>query len=170
MFNPDLASNAGSADQVFEDLRGILRDLGVDFQEAGGREIFAGYTPNAASYDPISVRFWFPEDGSGILAADGLILPLDDEPTHDLRVALNYLNSELYTFSFYVVDTENGPEVMVRQALLPSVDQEPTLHPREIQHALTGLCAQKAIFSGPLGRVTEGSSWRFVKEALKSVR
>jgi len=169
VFNADLATNAGDPAQVYDDLRGILRDLGVDFQEVGGHEILAGYTPNAASYDPISIRFWFPEQ-TGVLVADGLILPLEEEPSHDLRVALNYLNSELYTFSFFVVDTDNGPEVMVRQALLPCVDQAPTLHPREIQHALTGLCAQKAIFAGPLGRVAEGSSWRFVKEALKSVR
>jgi len=170
VFVADVAKHAGEALRVYNDLRGALRELDVRTQEVGNRELTTDFTPSP-SYEPITVRFLFPE-AHGLVAAEGLLfaLPPGEEPTEDLRIGLNYLNQELGTFSFYVAPVEGGSEVVVRQDLLPNLNQRSSLHPREIKHAMTGLCAQKAIFAGPLQRVQEGHSWRFVKEALKAIR
>jgi hypothetical protein len=117
----------------------------------------------------VQVRFSFPER-IGVLTAVGQLFPIATEPGEELRTALNYLNQEQALFTFYLAGGAEGPEVVVRQDLLPNLRQNPTLHSKEIHQALTGLCTQKQIFAAPLQRVADGASWRFVKDALKAVR
>lgn len=167
-FRPDVAANAGEALRVFNDLRGALRELELESSEGGNRELWVEFSPNA-SYEPVLVRFCFLER-QGVLSAVGRLCQVTSEPGEELRAAINYLNQELALYSFYIAGGSEGPEVAVRQDLLPNLGKGPSVHPKEVQQVLTGLCTQKQIFAGPLQRVVEGASWRFVKDALKAVR
>lgn len=167
-FKPDVAASAGEALRVYNDLRAALRELELESSEGGNREIWLEYSPNP-SYEPILVRFAFLERG-GTLSAVGQLFQIQSEPSDEFRTALNFLNQELAQFTFYVAGGADGPEVSVRKDLLPNLRAGPTVHAKEVQQTLTGLCAQKQIFAAPLQRVAEGASWRFVKDALKAVR
>lgn len=165
---PDLAANAGEALRVFNDLRAALRDLELPASEGGARELWVEFSPSP-SYEPVQVRFAFPER-IGVLTAVGQLFPITSEPGEELRTALNYLNQEQALYTFYVAGGPDGPEVVVRHDLLPNLRQNPSLHSKEVHQALTGLCTQKQIFGAQLQKVADGGSWRFVKDALKAVR
>lgn len=167
-FKPDVTASAGEPLRVYNDLRGALRELELESSEGGNREIWLEFSPNA-SYEPILVRFAFLERG-GVLSAIGQLFQIQSEPAEEFGTALNFLNQELPQYTFYVAGGADGPEVSVRKDLLPNLRGSPAVHSKEVLQTLTGLCAQKQIFAGPLQRVAEGASWRFVKDALKAVR
>jgi hypothetical protein len=168
-FVPDVTAHAGDAARVGADLRAALKELKVPVRE-DRRDLWVEYTPSP-SYDPIQVRFFFPGPG-GLACAEGLLVELADQVHEELRAAINYLNLELSSYRFYAGDLSGkaGRGVHVRQDLLPNLGGGPSIHPRELRQALTGLCAQKAIFADPLRRAQEGGSWRAVKDALKALK
>jgi hypothetical protein len=167
-YKPDVAASSGEALRVYNDLRAALRELKLESSEGGNREISLEFSPSA-SYSPVRVRFAFLER-SGVLSAMGQLFPLQSQPGDEFGTALNFLNQELALYAFYVAGGQQGPEVVVRQDLLPNLRQGAAVHPKEVLQTLTGLCTQKQIFAGPLQRVAEGGSWRFVRDALKAVR
>jgi hypothetical protein len=170
-FVPDVAKHAADPARVANDLRSALKELKVAFKEDGKRDLNLEYTPSA-SYEPIQVRFHFLGT-VGVACAEGLIAELEGEVHEELRAAINFLNLELSSFRFYVGERAGakGQGIHVRQDLLPNLGGSgPSIHPRELRQALTGLCAQKAIFAEPLRRAQEGSSWRGVKDALRALK
>ena len=117
------------------------------------------------------LKFFFP-DGLSILALEGLLAVIEGQPTEDLRRAINYLNAETQLYRFYVSEGD-GPmdsELLARCDLLPNLEGEPTFHARELRQAMTGLCAQKAIFADALLQVHGGRSWRLIKDAMRAIR
>lgn len=162
-FVVDIPVNAGEGDHA--DLRKILDELGIQAEKDASGVLHCDYTPG--SYEPVRVRFFFPAD-LGIVGLEGELLSFEGEPLNELRTALNYLNVEVDTYRFYV-DEQQGV-VLVRHDLLPNLEVQPAIHPRELRQALTGLCAQKAIFAESLEQVQGGRSWRFVKDALRAFR
>lgn len=162
-FVSGISANSGGARQVEKELRKTLRELDINTSEDGQGNIFVDYTPG--SYDPVQVRFSFP-DGLGIVAMEAELLPLQDEAGEELRIALNFLNVEVDTYRFYVGEGK----ICVRHDMIPNLDASMWIHPRELRQVLTGLCAQNAIFADSLNQVQNGKSWRFVKDALKAFR
>jgi hypothetical protein len=168
-FVPDIATHAGDPQRVANDLRTALKELKISFKESGQRELQSEFTPSP-SYEAIKVRFHFP-GGRGIVAAEGHLLDLDGEPHEELRIAINYLNQEMSVFRFYVGDAVSGRKALyVRHDMLPNTSGGAQIHSRELRQALTGLCAQKAIFAEPLKRVNGGASWKGVKDALRALK
>jgi hypothetical protein len=170
-FVPDVSSHAGDAARVGNDLRAALKELKVTFKEDGRRDLWVEYTPSP-SYEAIHVRFFFL-GGVGIASAEGLLAELSGDVHEELRTAINYLNLELSSFRFYVGDLaggKSGQGVHVRHDLIANLGGGPSIHPRELRQALTGLCAQKAVFADPLRRAQEGGSWRAVKDALRALK
>ncbi|MBX3466069.1 MAG: hypothetical protein KF878_04095 [Planctomycetes bacterium] len=169
-FVPDVSAHAGDAARVANDLRAALKELKVPFKEDGRRDLWVEYTPSP-SYQAIAVRFFF-HDRLGVCCAEGLLGEVAGEVHEELRMAINYLALELSTFRFYVGDLAQGRGrgIHVRHDLLPSTGGGPAIHPRELRQALTGLCAQKAVFADPLRRCQEGASWRNVKDALRALK
>ncbi len=168
-FHPDIEGHAGGGIRVQTEFRKLLDEVGVTARSDASGAHWADYTPG--SYEPIRVKFFFPRS-LGILSVEGLIHAVAGQPTEDLRTALNYLNAEVPTYRFYVSEGD-GPmdsEILVRYDLLPSVDADPPIHPRELRQTLTGLCAQKAIFAETLSQIQDGRSWRLVKDALRAIR
>ena len=161
-------ARAGEALVVFNDLRGVLRELEIDARAASNNELRAEFRGDA-QYEPIKVRFTFPE-GCGVVAIEGLLLSLDGDPSEELRLALNFLNQELLGLKLYIQGDSERSDVVISASLLPSVDASPALHPREVQQALMALCGHKAIFASPLERVQGGHSWRFVRDAMKALK
>lgn len=166
-FAPDVTGNAGDAATLNGKLRDLLRELEVTTSDGPDGAVWTEYTPGG--YDPIGVRFRLPA-GLGILAVEGELVELGDEVADDLWIALNYLNSEVSTYRFFVGEGRSGKAVFARQDLLPNLEDEPALHPRELRQAMTGLCAQGAIFAESLKQVQGGRSWRYVKDALRAFR
>lgn len=166
-FTADVDGNAGEALVVFNDLRGVLRELGIDARAASNNELRAEFRGDS-QYDPIQVRFTFPERG-GIVAIEGLLLSLNEEPGDELRLAINFLNQELQGLKLYVQGDSEQSDVVISAALLPTLGS-PSLAGREVKQALMALCAHKAIFAGPLERVQGGHSWRFVRDAMKALK
>lgn len=170
-FVPDVSSHAGDAARVGNDLRAVLKELKVVFKEDARRDLWVEYTPSP-SYEAINVRFFF-QDGGGIVSAEGLLAELSADVNEELRTAINYLNLELSSFRFYVGELAGGRAgqgIHVRHDLLANLGGGPAIHPRELRQALTGLCAQKAVFADPLRRTQEGGSWRSVKDALRALK
>lgn len=170
-FVPDVSSHAGDATRVGNDLRAALKEMKVTFKEDGRRDLWVEYTPSP-SYEPINVRFFFL-GGSGIASAEGLLVELSGDVHEELRTAINYLNLELSSFRFYVGELaggRSGQGIHVRHDLLANLSGGPAIHPRELRQALTGLCAQKAVFADPLRRAQDGGSWRSVKDALRALK
>lgn len=170
-FVPDVSAHAGDAARVANDLRSALKELKVPFKEDGRRDLWVEYTPSP-SYEAIQVRFTFG-GGLGLCGAEGLLAELAGDVHEELRAGINYLNLELSSFRFYVgglAGGRAGQGIHVRHDLLPSLDGGPSIHPRELRQALTGLCAQKAVFADPLRRAQEGSTWRNVKDALRALK
>jgi hypothetical protein len=172
-FVPDVSSHAGDAAKVGNDLRGALKELKIAFKEDKGKgaDLWVEYTPSP-SYEAINVRFFFLA-GSGVASAEGLLVELTGDVHEELRTAINYLNLELSSFRFYVGELaggKSGQGIHVRQDLLANLSGGPAIHPRELRQALTGLCAQKAVFADPLRRAQEGGSWRSVKDALRALK
>lgn len=168
-FVPDIAANGGDPQRVANDLRSALKELKVQFKESAQRELTSEYTPSP-SYEAIKVRFHFP-GGRGVVAAEGHLLDLEGDPHEELRTAINYLNQEMSVFRFYVGDAPSGRKALyVRHDMLPNTGGGSHIHSRELRQALTGLCAQKAIFSEPLKRVNGGASWKGVKDALRALK
>lgn len=170
-FVPDVSAHAGEAARVANDLRAALKELKVAFKEDGRRDLWVQYTPSP-SYEAVQVRFTFVE-AHGVCGAEGLVSELSSDDIHEeLRAAINYLNMELSGFRFYVGELagRSGRGIHVRHDLLPNLGGNPSIHPRELRQALTGLCAQKAVFADPLRRAQEGGSWRNVKDALRALK
>lgn len=170
-FVPDVSAHAGEAARVAGDLRAALKELGVPFKEDGRRDLWVEYTPSP-SYEAIPVRFTF-SGATGVCGAEGLITDLEGDVHEELRTAINYLNLELSSFRFYAGELEGGRSgrgIHVRHDLLPNLSSVPSIHPRELRQALTGLCAQKAVFADPLRRAQEGGTWRNVKDALRALK
>jgi hypothetical protein len=167
-FVPDLVNQSGEVLRVFNDLRYTLRQMDLETGEVGSRELLIEYQANAA-YEPIRIKFLFPES-FGTLAAEGLLFGVEGEPSDEVRLALNFLNQELPLFTFYVAPRAQGHEILVRQDVLPDLRDKVTISPKELRHVLTGLCAQKEIFTDVLRGVQEGRSWRTVRDALKALR
>ncbi len=170
-FVPDVSGHAGEAARVANDLRAALKELKVPFKEDGKRDLWVEYTPSP-SYEAIQVRFTFV-GGQGVCGAEGLIAEVEGDVHEELRAAVNYLNLELSSFRFYVGELAGGKAghgIHVRHDLLPNLGGGPAIHPRELRQALTGLCAQKAVFADPLRRAQDGGSWRNVKDALRALK
>lgn len=169
-FVPDVAKHAADAARVANDLRAALKELKITFKEDGRRDLWLDYTPSP-SYEPIQVRFHFLGT-TGIACAEGFLAEVAGEVHEELRTAINFLNLELSSFRFYVGERAGGKGqgIHVREDLLPNLGAGPSIHPRELRQALTGLCAQKAIFAEPLRRAQEGGSWRGVKDALRALK
>jgi len=167
-FAANVDAKAGEALVVFNDLRGVLRELEIDARAASNNELRAEFQGDA-QYDPIKVRFTFPER-YGIVAVEGLLLSLAGDPSEELRLAVNFLNQELQGLKLYVQGDSEQSDVVISANLIPTLDSSPTLHPREVQQALMALCAHKAIFAGPLERVQGGHPWRFVRDAMKALK
>lgn len=170
-FVPDVSGHAGEATRVANDLRAALKELKVSFKEDGRRDLWVEYTPSP-SYEAIQVRFTFA-GGLGLCGAEGLIAELQGEVHEELRAAINFLNLELSSFRFYVGELaggRSGQGIHVRHDLLPNLGGGPSIHPRELRQALTGLCAQKAVFADPLRRAQDGGTWRNVKDALRALK
>lgn len=171
-FIPDVPAHAGEAARVANDLRAALKELKVPFKEDGRRDLWVEYTPSP-SYEAIQVRFTFAGT-LGVCGAEGLLGELAGDEVHEeLRAAINYLNMELSGFRFYVGELaggRSGQGIHVRHDLLPNLGGGPSIHPRELRQALTGLCAQKAVFADPLRRAQDGGSWRNVKDALRALK
>lgn len=161
-FEPDVATHAGESSRVFGELRTTLRDLGVNTIGMGA-VLRATWTPGA--YEPMQYRFWTPEE-TGVVAIEGLLTTLPSEPTEGLRLALNYLNVELETLRYYL----GGNSVYVRADILPYVQKNQWLNPRELKLALTNVCAQQAQFKDTLDGIQAGRPWTAVKDAIKSYR
>jgi hypothetical protein len=163
-FVPDVAKHAGDPARVANDLRAALKELKVTFKEDGRRDL---------SYEPIQVRFHFLGQ-VGVACAEGLLAEVTGDVHDELRTAINYLNLELSSFRFYVgalSGGRSGQGIHVRSDLAPNLGGAgPAIHTRELRQALTGLCAQKAIFAEPLRRAQEGGSWRGVKDALRALK
>lgn len=168
-FVPDVAGHAGSAAKLAGELRQVLRELKVDAREDPRKDLRGEFTPSA-SYEPIPLRFFFP-GGQGILAVEGTLILLEGPPHEELRHALNFLCQEVAACRFYAGQEPDGRRaVFARADLLPNLDAAPALHARDLRQALTGLCAQRAIFAEPLQRVQGGQSWRFVRDTLKALK
>jgi hypothetical protein len=171
-FVPDVAKHSGEPGRVGNDLRTALKELKVTFKEDSRRDLWLEYTPSP-SYEPIQVRFHFL-GAVGIACAEGLLAEVTGDVHEELRTAVNFLNLELSSFRFYVgalSGGKSGQGIHVRSDLVPNLaGAGPAIHPRELRQALTGLCAQKAIFAEPLRRAQEGSSWRGVKDALRALK
>lgn len=168
-FIPDVAAHAGDPAKVGNDLKAALKELKIPFKEDGRRDLWVEYTPSP-SYEPVNVRFSFA--GSGLCSAEALLAKLDGDVHEELRTAINVLNLELSAYRFYVGDlsTGDGHGIHVRHDLLPNLTSSPAIHPRELRQALTGLCAQNAVFTEPLERAQGGASWRGVKDALRALK
>ncbi len=166
-FTPDVAAHAGDREAALRDLKRVLREVEVEFREDPTGALWAEYTPG--SYDPVRVCFSFPAQ-HGILAVEGELFPLLEDPAHELLEAINFLNVEIDAYRVYAGEGHDGPAVLIRQDVLPNVDAEPTFHPRELRQVLTGMCGQKQIFTDPLRRVQEGGPVSGVKDALKAFR
>jgi hypothetical protein len=161
-FTPDVESNAGQGERVQAELRGTLRELGV--QTTGlGSVATADWTPG--SYPSMSYRFWAAE-GLGLIALEGKLVELDDEPSEDLRFALNHINVELQNIRYYAA----GNVIYVRTDLLPYVEKSKQLNPRELKLALTNLCAQGPLFKDALLSIQSGRPWTAVKDVIRSMR
>lgn len=170
-FVPDVSAHGGEAARVANDLRAALKELKVPFKEDGRRDLWVEYTPSP-SYEPIQVRFSFVGT-LGVCGAEGLLVEIQGDVHEELRTAINYLNLEVAGYRFYVGELaqgRSGEGVHVRHDLLPNLGGGPSIHPRELRQALTGLCAQKAVFADPLRRAQGGGSWRNVKDALRALK
>lgn len=161
-FTPDVESNAGQGERVQAELRGTLRELGVETTGLGPIAK-AEWTPG--SYETMSYRFWAAE-GLGMIALEGKLVELDDEPSEDLRFALNHINVELENIRYYAA----GNAIYVRTDLLPYVDKSKQINPRELKLALTNLCAQGALFKDTLLSIQSGRPWTAVKDVIRSMR
>lgn len=168
-FVPDIPGNAPGGIGNQREFTKVLEALEVKARADSNGAHWTDYTPG--SYDPIRVKFFFPEN-LGILAVEGLLLSIEGQPTEDLRLAINYLNAEVPTYRFYVSEGDGAldSEILVRYDLLPNNESAPQIHPRELRQVLSGLCAQKAIFADTLETIQGGRSWRMVKDALRAVR
>jgi hypothetical protein len=167
-FVPDVAANVPEVPRVQSDLRVALKELKVLSKDDAKKDTLLEFTPSS-SYDPIKVRISFP-GGRGVAALEGHVMDLEGELHEELRTAINYLNLELGLFRFYVGDMPGERRaVFVRHDVLSST-QAPAVHARELRQALTGLCAQKAIFAEPLKRAQEGAPWKGVQQALRALK
>lgn len=168
-FVPDVAANVPEAQRVQNDLRAALKELKLPSKEdPAKREFLLEFTPST-SYDPIKVRAHLP-GGRGILGLEGHVLDLEAEVHEELRTAINYLNLELGLYRFYVGEQPGDRQALfVRHDVLTSAAGA-AVHARELRQALTGLCAQKAIFAEPLKRVQGGASWKGVQQALRALK
>lgn len=167
-FVPDVAANVPEVPRVQSDLRVALKELKIPSKEDVKKDTTLEFTPSS-SYDPVKVRISFP-GGRGVVALEGHVLDLEGELHEELRTAINYLNLELGLFRFYVGDLPGERRaVFVRHDVL-SNSTPPAVHPRELRQALTGLCAQKAIFGEPLKRAQEGAPWKGVQQALRALK
>ena len=162
-FSPDLDSTAGEGQQARQELRNALRELGLQPSEDASGAVYADFT--TGSYEPMSFRFWTPDD-RGLIAAEGEVLTLDGPASDQLPVALNYLNVALDNCRFYL----SGEVVCVRADLLPNLSSKVWFHPKELRHVLTDLCTQRAKFKDPLERIQSGRPWTAVKDAIRAFR
>lgn len=167
-FTPDVAAQAGDATQALADAKAALAAADIKASQSSSRGLFTSYAPSP-NYDPIEVTFSCLE-GEGILVVDGVLAELGGEPPEELRVALNYLNRELPALCFYLARGSKGPEVRVRQDLLPAADVPPRFDPRELTQTLTSLCMHRAVLEDSIRAVQRGRPWKAVSDALRSLR
>lgn len=161
-FTPNVESNAGQGERVLAELRGTLRELGV--QTTGlGPVAKADWTPG--SYETMSYRFWAAE-GLGLIALEGKLVEFDQEPTEEVRFAINHINVELENIRYYAA----GNAIYVRTDLLPYVEKSKQINPRELKLALTNLCAQGPLFKDTMISIQEGRDWTSVKDVIRSMR
>lgn len=161
-FTPDVESNAGQGERVQAEFRGTLRELGVETTGLGP-VAKADWTPG--SYESMPYRFWAAE-GLGVIALEGKLVELDDEPNEELRFAINYLNVEMENIRYYAA----GNAIYVRTDLLPYVEKSKQINPRELKLALTNLCAQGKLFKDTLVSIQGGRPWTSIKDVLRARR
>lgn len=161
-FKPNVEANAGDGERIIAELRGTLRELGI--QTTGlGTIAKAEWTPG--SYDSMPYRFWAAE-GLGLVAIEGKLCDLGAEPTEGLRLALNLINVELESLRYYTA----GSVIYVRTDLLPYTEKSKWINPRELKLAMTTLCAQAALFKDTLESIQGGRRWNSVKDVIRSMR